>query len=75
MIITRINLSELFSKIRYYSSIKQNSQWIYSSQSEQMIHGRHGYITLAAIPHNHKDTTLRLHKSLKNAHIILSSSI
>jgi len=40
-----------------------------------MVHGKPGLITLAAIPHNHKDTTLRLHKAILNSHLVLSPNI
>ena len=75
MIVTRIKLSQLFLVARCCFSVKKDSQWIYSSESEEMVHGQPGYITLAAIPHNPKDTTLRLHKAILNAHLVLSTNI
>jgi hypothetical protein len=53
---------------------RKDSQWIYSSQSQQMVHGREGSITLSALPPHRMDTTLRLHKAIQNAHILLAAS-
>ena len=40
-----------------------------------MIHGKSGDITLATIPYHHKDTTLRLHRAILNAHLILTTNV
>lgn len=39
-----------------------------------MIHGKSGLITLAVVPATPKDTTLRLHKAMKSAHVLLSAN-
>ena len=40
-----------------------------------MTHGQQGFITLSVLPDNSQDTTMRLHKALRNSHILFTANI
>ena len=40
-----------------------------------MTHGKQGLITLSVLPKTSQDTTMRLHKALKNSHILFSANL
>ncbi len=60
--------------IALFSRRKRDSQWIYSSKSEEMTHANPGLITISILPSHPFDSTLRLHRAIQKAHIILASN-